>query len=55
MPDIYTNHVISCAAILLAVAVLGLSPKWARQSCFAVVFGSGILATVAGVVAATTG
>ena len=54
MAEIYTNPVIACASILLAAVILGLAPGW-RRSFFAVVFGSGALATVAGVIAAIAG
>jgi hypothetical protein len=44
MPD----QVIGCAALLLAAAILRLSPNWVRWAFFIVVLGCGVLAITGG-------
>lgn len=44
----YTDQIITCAAILLAVVLIRLLPSYARKALFIVMFGTGVLAFVAG-------
>jgi hypothetical protein len=43
-----SDQVIGCAALLLAAAILRLSPSWVRYAFFIVVFGCGVLAVAGG-------
>jgi hypothetical protein len=48
METIYTDQMIACAAILIAVIILNCLPTNIRRGMFAVIGGSGMLAAVAG-------
>jgi hypothetical protein len=44
----FNDQIIGCAALLLAAAILRLSPSWVRRAFFIIVFGSGLLAATGG-------
>jgi hypothetical protein len=48
MDPIYTDQMIACAAILIAVIILNCLPKDLRRVMFVVISGAGMLAAVAG-------
>jgi hypothetical protein len=43
----HQSQVIACAAMLIAAAILHLSPSFVRKAFFIVMFGTGMLAAVA--------
>jgi hypothetical protein len=45
----YIQQLIACAAILLAVILFQLLPSYVRKAFFIVMFGTGMLAAVAGI------
>jgi hypothetical protein len=48
MDIIYTDQMIACAAILIAVIILNCLPKDVRRAMFVVMSAAGMLAAVAG-------
>jgi len=48
MAAIFTGEINACAALLIAAALLELTPKWFRWGFVVIVFGIGMLAAVAG-------
>jgi hypothetical protein len=49
MQWVYSEQIIACAALLLAAILIQALPSFMRKTLFVVLFGTGVLAFVAGI------